>query len=108
MHKCIQLAQMLKEKNIFSSVLDLYKLKPINEKEILNTLKKFKKIIIIDENTFSGGISSIISEIFVKNNFSKPTQFFCLKNEQNLKYGTRDWLRKEHCVDLNYIYKKIK
>ena len=106
-HKCIQLAQMLKEKNIFSSVLDLYKLKPINEKEILNTLKKFKKIIIIDENTFSGGISSIISEIFVKNNFSKPTQFFCLKNEQNLKYGSRDWLHKENGIDLNYICKKI-
>lgn len=107
-HQCIELSKMLKRKNIYSSVLDLYKLKPINEKKILNTLKDFKKIIIIDENTFSGGIASIIAEIFTKNNFKKTTQFFCLKNEQNLKYGTRDWLHKEHCVDLNYIYKKIK
>ena len=39
--------------------LDLYKLKPINEKVLLKVLKKFNKIVVIDENTFSGGISAV-------------------------------------------------
>ena len=106
-HKCLELTKMLEGKGIFSSVLDLYKLKPINERNILNTLKRFKKIAVIDENTFSGGISSIISEIFAKNNFTKPIQFFCLKNEQCFKYGSRDWLHKKYSIDLKSIYKKI-
>lgn len=107
-HKCFKLSEMLRKKNIFVSILDLYKLKPLNEKNILNTLKKFKKIVIIDENTFSGGISSIFSEIFIKNNFFKKTMFFHLKNKQTLQfYGSREWLHRKHLIDEKYIYKKI-
>ena len=106
-HKCLELSKMLEKKGIPSSILDLYKLKPIDERKMLNTLKKFKKIAVVDENTFSGGISSIISEIFTKNNFTKPIQFFCLKNEQCFKYGQREWLHKKYSIDLNSIFKKI-
>ena len=106
-HKCITLLKMLEKKRIFSSVLDLYKLKPINESKLINTLKKFKKIVIVDENTFAGCISSIISEILVKNNFVKPIRFFCIKNEQCFNYGSREWLHKKYSLNVEYIYNEL-
>ena len=89
-------------------IVDLIKLKPINEKKLINCLKKYKNIFVIDENTFSGGISSILSEIFTKNNFKKQINFYCLKNTQDVGfYGNRDWLHKRNKLDIKSLITEI-
>ncbi len=108
-HKCIEIKEHLKNQNIDLDILDLIRLKPIEEKKLLSTLKNYEHIFVIDENTFSGGISSILSEIFVKNNFHKKIYFFCLKNTQDVgNYGSREWLRKRSEIDNSSIIQKIK
>ena len=51
------------EKNIFSSVLDLYKLKPINEKEILNWFLEHPDATLVTDKLDD---ALIISKVFKK------------------------------------------
>ncbi len=107
-HKCLEVKNHFQKKNKNLDVIDLFKVKPIVENKLLRLLKKYKNIYIVDENTFSGGISSILSEIFVRNNFNKKISFFCLKNTQDVgSYGSREWLRKRNRIDNLSIINKI-
>ena len=107
-HKSLRIINELKEKNLKTDLIDLIKIKPLPEKEILKVIKKYNKIFIIDENTFSGGISSVISEVLVKNFIKKKINFFCLKNTQDVgNYGNREWLHKRHGIDVKSLTKKI-
>lgn len=107
-HKSIELSNILGKKHLQLDIIDLIKLKPINEKKLINCLKKYKNIFVIDENTFSGGISSILSEIFTKNNFKRQINFYCLKNTQDVGfYGNRDWLHKRNKLDVKSLMKDI-
>ena len=107
-HKSIELSNLLRRKHLQLDIIDLIKLKPINEKKLINCLKNYKNIFVIDENTFSGGISSILSEIFAKNNFTKQINFYCLKNTQDVGfYGNRDWLHKRNRLDIESLIKEI-
>ena len=108
-HKALKIKDLLAKFKISVTILDLYKIKPINEKKFIKTISKFKEIAILDENTFSGGISSLISEILIKANINKKFNFFTLKNSQDVgNYGSREWLHKRNGLDNDTLVKKIK
>ena len=107
-HKSLHVIKELRKNNLKIDLIDLLKVKPLEEKRLLKILSKYNKIFVIDENTFSGGISSILSEIFVKNFFKKKINFFCLKNTQDVgNYGNREWLHKRNKIDVKNLIKKI-
>ena len=107
--KCLELIKNKKLTNYKNkiSVIDIHRLKPI-QKNILNILHKFKKIIVIDENTFTGGLSSLFAEFSFMNNFQAQTHFIHINNKQNIfKYGNRQWLHKLYKIDNPSLIKKI-
>ena len=108
-NKCLDLIKnsRLKDYKKKISIIDFYRLKPI-QRNIINILKKFKKIIIVDENTFTGGLSSLFAEFSFINNFLKQAHFINVENKQNIfKYGNREWLHKVHNIDNSSLIKKI-
>jgi transketolase len=107
-HKSLEIKNELKKSNLNIDVIDLIKIKPLKEKILINILKRYKKIFVIDENTFSGGIGSILSEILIKNNLNMHISFYCLKNTQDVGfYGNREWLQKRNGLDTNFLLKTI-
>ena len=107
-HTSLRVKDELKRLNLRIDIIDLIKIKPLKENILINLLKKYKKIFVIDESTFSGGISSVISEITAKNNFKKQINFYCLKNTQDVGfYGNRDWLHKRNRLDKKSLVRNI-
>ena len=56
-------AAKLLENKIKPQIINIHTIKPINSMKIVKLLKKFKKIIIIEEHNGLGGLGSIIMEI---------------------------------------------
>ena len=71
----------LRNNGVDPSVYTIHRLKPINEEEILNILKKYKKVVTF-EIRGKGAISSIISEILSKNNISAKLLPIYIKDEK--------------------------
>lgn len=81
------------------NVINLYQLKKFNKVKFVKILKKHKKILIYDENTYFGGISSIINKILLEHklDFVKILYLTCTEDKQIFKYNqSRDAL-------LNYL-----
>ena len=91
------------------SIIDLFNFKKLNIKKLCNCLKKYKKVIIYDENTSSGGISFIINDIILKNNISfKKIKYICSPERQIFIYRQdRKTLLKDLKIDQKTLYNNL-
>jgi transketolase len=49
-HKALELSTMLRESRVNASVIDLYRLKPLNNNVIVDYISQFKRIVTLEEN----------------------------------------------------------
>jgi transketolase len=56
----------IKKMGIVPQIVNIHSIKPINEKKIHRLLKKFKKIIIVEEHVATGGLGNILMKIASK------------------------------------------
>ncbi len=59
--------ELLKEKGISATVLDMYCIKPIDKEAILKHAKDVKAVITIEEHSPFGGLGSMVSQIVSEN-----------------------------------------
>jgi len=59
--------EILKTKNIFSTIINMHTIKPIDKECIIKYAKKFGKIITIEEHLQAGGLGSAIAEVLAEN-----------------------------------------
>lgn len=60
-------AELLKEKGVSATVLDMYCLKPIDSKSIIKAATNAKAVITVEEHAPTGGLGSIVSQIIGAN-----------------------------------------
>ncbi len=106
-HRALEVAQILKEHNIKAGVIDLYRIKPINENLLLKFLQKTKNIITIEEHLMYGGIGTIISDFLCDHNLPLRFKRFGLVDNYCFDYGSRGYMHKKACLDVNAIVKQI-
>ncbi|MBR6504600.1 MAG: 1-deoxy-D-xylulose-5-phosphate synthase [Clostridia bacterium] len=63
--KAIKVADKLKEKGIEAEVINVRFLKPLDEKIIIESISKTKKVITIEDNILKGGLATSISELII-------------------------------------------
>jgi len=107
-HKSLSIANELQNFKINTTVIDLFRIKPLQDKELLKILKNFKKICVLEEQTENGGMGSIIL-----NNFhslvKKNTNFLNLgiKDQFLYTYGKRDKIHSKAGLDKDSIKRKL-
>ena len=78
LHECLKAHEELKKKNILSAVIDLYCIKPLNSKKLLNFIKSHGgKVLVSEDHYQAGGIGEMISEII--DNFNIKIRHLCIK-----------------------------
>jgi transketolase len=66
-HQVLKVAEELKTHSLDAGVIDLYRIKPLNETMLLTGLKKSKRVVTVEENFRNSGIGSIISDLITDN-----------------------------------------
>lgn len=89
-----------------TSHIDLYRIKPIDI-SILTYLRKFKKVIVIEEHIKPGGLFSILNDIISSNNIKIKIISLSLKEESSYNYGEREYLHKLNNIDICNVKKFI-
>ena len=64
----VEVANILKEKNISATVINSRFVKPLDQDSILDSIKKTKKLITIEDNIIKGGFGCNILEMLNRNN----------------------------------------
>ncbi len=89
-------------------IIDLFRVKPINESLLISSLMEGDHIITLEENSKIGGIGSIICELVADNKMTAKIHRFALDDTLLEKYGDRIWLMQQSGLDLNLIISKVK
>ncbi len=87
-------ANELQKKGIKCDVFSVHSLKPMNINIIVNSIKKTKKLITIEEHSLQGGLASMISEICMVKKLSLDFfQPIGLDNKYSSIVGDQQYLR---------------
>lgn len=84
------------ESDLKFSILGIYKLKPLDKNRLYNQIKKFDKILILEEHNEVFGLYSLINDFLTKLNFRKKIKNIGLKDIHIFKYGKRQSIKKLH------------
>lgn len=85
--------KILGEKSKYFTIINIVKITPVPA-ELIQSLSKAENIIVLEENSLSGGIFNLISEVIVSHKFNPKVDFVTLQNRHLFQYGSRDWLIK--------------
>jgi transketolase len=87
-------------------VIDIYKLKPFN-KDIKNTLLKYKLIISLEEHLLQGGFGSMIGEFILDNELPLKLKRIGVDDKYNYEYGGREHIQNKMNIGVEAITDKI-
>ena len=77
------------------SIINIIQIQPISQ-SLIKLLSVAEKVIIIEENSISGGVFNLISEIIVRQKFRIEVDYVTLQQKQFFNYGSRNWLVEKH------------
>ena len=105
--QAVKVADELKKHSIDAGVIDLYRIKPINEALLLKLISQSKQLITIEENSIVGGIGTVISELLTDNQKNIPLKRIALEDKQYFDYGSREWLHKLYKIDTDGVVEQL-
>lgn len=107
-HEALKAAKIIKnDLGLNVGVIDLYRIKPLPEVQLLKLLKDKKKIVTLEEGYLDGGMGSMIASFLLENSFFKPFLRLGIMNQFCFDYGTRDYLLDLYNINGNKIATKI-
>jgi len=105
--QAVLVAEELKKHNVNVGIIDLFRIKQVDEKLLIKLIKNSKQLITIEENSILGGIGTVVSEILTDNKLNIPLKRIALEDKQCFDYGTREWLHEHYGLDVQSLTKTI-
>ena len=103
----LEAALDLNNENISCEVINCRFIQPMDEEYLTSIIKKFNKIITVEEGVINGGFGSGVSAWLTDNNYSGNIKRIGIPNEF-ITHGNRDLLLNKIGLDKTGIVKKIK
>lgn len=103
-HQAVTIANQYKSK---LGVIDIYQLKPLNEKRLYALLSPYKKIVVIEEHLSYGGLATIIADFLADHSLHKDFLRIGLPDEHSFTYGNRDYMHKQIGISPPQVIRKI-
>lgn len=103
-----KLHEELLKKDITSDLINVRFIKPLDKKNILKSIRKTKRVIVIEDGTIIGGLSSAIKELIADNKVDIDSLKCYAYPDRFINHGSPSELEKLYKVDINSILKDIK
>jgi 1-deoxy-D-xylulose-5-phosphate synthase len=100
-----QIGNLLKERNINAEIINARFLKPLDNKTILQSARKTKKLITIEDNIITGGLASAVQGLMA-NEKDIQSMFFAYPDEF-IKHGNTPDIEKYYGMNAESITNKI-
>ncbi len=105
--RAVEIANILEEQGQSIEVINARFLKPIDKETIINSIKKTKKVITIEDNILKGGLGSAVQDIIIKENLEDITFKKYGYPDEFIKHGSVPELENEYGLDAEGIVKDL-
>ena len=97
--KAMNIYRKLKENNIEAEVINARFLKPLDNNTIIESIKKTKNVITIEDGTIINGLATAVKEVIVNNNLQGVKIKSYAYPDEFIKHGSVDELEKIYGLD---------
>ncbi|MBF0207309.1 MAG: transketolase [Oligoflexia bacterium] len=106
--EALSVARSLREKNIHVKIINIHTLKPIDNELLIDTAKKIKVIITLEEHSIHGGLGSAVAEVLLESGCTGMKFLrMGLDNTFCKGYGKHHELRSLNGLSANHILANI-
>ena len=95
--KSVQAAQALAERGISAEVINIHTIKPLDEKAVLDSVRKTRCVVTAEEHMYNGGLGDSICQLLARN-FPLPVEMVGV-NDSFGESGTPDELMAIYILD---------
>ena len=104
--EALDCAEELEKEGYSVEVIDMFTIKPLDEKLLIKEAKGKSKIVTIDNHSIYGGLGSAVSEVIAENGISVPVKRIGVK-EKFGQVGTAEFLQEEFGLTAKQIKETI-
>lgn len=104
--KSIEAAQQLHEQGISAEVINMHTIKPLDEKAILDSVRKTRCVVTAEEHMLNGGLGEAVSQVLSRQ-FPAPQEYVGV-NDTFGESGTPDELMVKYGLDATNIVEAAK
>jgi len=107
-YKALEIAKKLSAQSISTGVIDLFRIKPFNEKMIWSVIKHAGHLVTLEEHFLTGGIGSLVSGMVAVKEDAPLFKPIGIPDQFCKIYGKREYLQKAYGLDADSVEKSIK
>ncbi|MBI4333163.1 MAG: hypothetical protein HY673_18000 [Chloroflexi bacterium] len=105
--QAFKVAEELAKHSVDAGILDLYRIKPIDEALLLKLLEGSRAVVTIEEHSVVGGVGSAVVEIMADNGKNLPVQRIGIPEENCPGYGDREWMHSCYGLHVEGITRRV-
>lgn len=107
LHEALKAQKILEKKKIYTTVVDLYSIKPLDTKTIQKLAEQVKQVIVVEDHYEAGGIGEAVMHALSTLHVARYTfTHLCVRKEP--RSGTPEELLRYEEIDAEAIVKSIK
>ena len=106
-YKGLEIAKKLRENNITCDVINSRFLKPFDNKNIIESIEKCRKVIVIEDSTEIGGLSWTVKSLICDNNLNNIKIKCYSYPDKFIEHGSVKDLEKKYKLDVDSIYEDV-
>ncbi|MDP8233917.1 MAG: transketolase C-terminal domain-containing protein, partial [Candidatus Saelkia tenebricola] len=104
----LEVAKELSRSSIDIGVIDLFRVKPLNEVKLWEETRDVENIITLEEHFLRGGIGDAIGKMLLRKKKHPRLRSIGIEDKFCREYGTREYLHKINLLDSNNVLKSVK
>ncbi len=101
--KAVKVASSLEEYSIKTQIINIRRIKPLDEKTLYGKIEKITKLITIEDNTLIGGLGDMIGDLLHKNSLNTHELVKLGWPDQFVEHGSIDQLDQKHGLSIDAI-----
>ena len=95
--------KILEKRGVSAGVIDLFRIKRINDKGLAKTLSQYAYLVTVEEQILEGGFSGAVLEALADQNVMMPVKRLGIRDGFNVLNGDRDQLHELYGIDMPQI-----
>ena len=104
-HQAFKVRDALARQGVEARIIDLYRLKPINQKLLLENIGE--KVVTLEETFIHGGVGGAIAEILCDNKVYVPLLRIATPDEFCFKHGGREEIHRSCGLDVDGVARRV-
>ena len=106
-HDIYSLSDKLAEDGIDIEIINIHTIKPLDSKMIIESAKKSKKVIVIEEHQVTGGLGDAVASLFVENKLQVELIKMGIEDKFCSYVGTYNGIRNKYNLGIDKIMENI-